>query len=244
MDSSTGIEARGLVKSYGEQPALRGIDLSLGRGQTLVCFGPNGAGKTTLLKILATLMKPSAGSVRLGGLDSRKDPVKIRRMVSLVGHQTFLYDDLTVDENLRFYGRMYAVPELERRIGEVADRMGLKSRRRDRVGTLSHGLQRRAALARACLHDPAFFCLDEPETGLDPGAAGIVGEWLAGIKEAGRTVVMVTHDLARGLELGDSIIVLHRGEICFQSPREAIKAADFPGIYNDCITVGGSQGAG
>jgi heme exporter protein A len=244
VSDSAGIEARGLAKSYGEQPALRGIDLSLGRGQTLVCFGPNGAGKTTLLKILATLMKPSAGSLRIGGLDGRQDTVEIRRLVSLVGHPTFLYDDLTVEENLRFYGRMYAVPELERRIGEVADRMGLASRRHDRVGQLSHGLQRRATLARACLHDPAFFLLDEPETGLDPGGASIVGEWLAEIKGAGRTVVMVTHDLARGLELGDSIIVLHRGKICFQSPRAAISAADFPGIYHDCIQAGGSRGAG
>ncbi len=244
MASDTAIAARGLEKNYGEKPALRGVDLEVGRGETLVIFGPNGAGKTTLLKILATLMKPTAGSLQINGLDSRQDAVQIRRLVTLVGHQTFLYDDLTVAENLRFYGRMYAVPALERRIGEVADRVELTSRRHDRVGTLSHGLQRRAALARACLHDPAFYFFDEPETGLDTRAAGIIRGLLVDIKEAGRTVVMATHDLARGLELADRIAVLHRGKLVYQAHRKDIKPADFPKIYEDCIETGGGQSVG
>jgi len=244
VNDGAGIAARGLAKRYGERPALRGIDLDVGRGQTLVCFGPNGAGKTTLLKILATLIKPTAGNFAIGGWDGRRDAVMLRRRLTLAGHATYLYDDLTVAENLRFYGRMYAVPDLEQRLGEVAGRLGLTPRLHDRVGTLSHGLQRRAALARAALHDPEFYFLDEPETGLDPEAAAIVRAWLVDINKQGRTMVVATHDLARGLELADSVIVLHRGKIVFQARCEEIKPADFPKIYAACLRAGGGQGAG
>jgi heme exporter protein A len=228
------IEVRGLTKSFGERYALRDVDLRVSRGEHLVIFGPNGAGKTTLVKILSTLVKPSAGSVRLDGIDIRDKPAQIRRRISLVSHQTFLYDDLTIYENLKFYGKMYGVTDLERRIREVISWLQLESRWHDRAGTLSHGLQQRAAIARAVLHNPSIMFLDEPEVGLDPQASTAIRELLGSINSGSRTVVMTTHNLERGLELGDSIIILDRGKITYQASRDEVDTLDFRRVYDRC----------
>ncbi len=221
------IEVRGLEKSFGEHLALRGIDLKVGRGECLVVFGPNGAGKTTLLKIMSTLMKPSAGSVWLDGANIRDKTVEIRRRLSLVSHQTFLYDYLTILENLRFYGKMYDVADLEKRIQEVVSSVQLESRLHDRVGTLSRGLQQRVSIARAILHNPSILFLDEPEVGLDPQASAMV----KGVLE-NRTVVMTTHNLERGLELGNSVVIIDRGKIVYQASRRESSKVDFQQVYD------------
>jgi len=226
------IEARGVTKLFGDRHALRGIDLRVSRGERLVIFGPNGAGKTTLVKILSTLVKPSSGSVWLDGIDIRDRPAQIRRKISLVSHQTFLYDGLTVYENLKFYGKMYDVPNLEQQIHEVISWVRLESRINDRVGTLSHGLQQRATIARAVLHNPSIMFLDEPEVGLDPHASNIIRDMLDTINADSRTVVMTTHNLERGLELGNSVVILDRGKIVYQTPRGELSKASFQHIYD------------
>ncbi len=236
--STRAIEARGLEKSFGEHRALRGIDLKVNQNESLVIFGPNGAGKTTLLKIMSTLVKPSAGSVWLDGIDIRDKSVQIRHKISLVSHQTFLYDNLTVFENLKFYGKMYDVADLEQRIREVIAWVQLESRLHDRVGTLSRGLQQRASIARAVLHNPSILFLDEPDVGLDPHASVMVRDILGSINSGSRTVVMTTHNLERGLELGDSIVILDRGKIVYQSPRNAISEANFRQIYDRYTETG------
>ena len=236
--SELAIETRGLEKSFGEARALRGIDIRVSRGECLVVFGPNGAGKTTLLKVLSTLLKPSAGSVRINSRDIKENPVQVRRNISLVGHQTFLYDNLTVYENLRFYGKMYGVADLEQRIREVADWVQIEPRLHDRVGTLSRGMQQRASVARAVLHNPSILFLDEPEVGLDPHAGAIVKEVLSDISTGSRTVVMTTHNLARGLELADSVVILDRGKVVYSESRQAIGEADFQQIYDRSIKAG------
>ena len=232
--SSWVIEARGLAKSFGEHQALRGIDLRVSRGEHLVIFGPNGAGKTTLVKILSTLVRPSAGSVRLDGIDIRDKPAQVRRRISLVSHQTFLYDDLTVYENLKFYGKMYDVPNLETRISEVVSWVQLEPRRHDRAGTLSHGLRQRVSIARAVLHNPSILFLDEPEVGLDPKASTMIRDILGSINSGSRTVVMTTHNLERGLELGDRVVILDRGKIVYQAARDEIDMPNFRQIYDRC----------
>jgi heme exporter protein A len=236
--SAWAVEARGLEKAFGEQHALRGIDLTAGRGECLVIFGPNGAGKTTLLKILSTLMKPSAGSVRVDGIDIRDKPAQIRRRISLVGNQTFLYDNLTVFENLKFYGKMYDVAGLENRIREVISWVRLESRLHDRVGTLSRGMQQRASLARAILHSPSLLFLDEPDVGLDPHASAMVGDILGSIDDNSRTVVMTTHNLERGLELGDNIVILNRGKVVYQASSQELSKVDFRQIYDRYTETG------
>jgi heme exporter protein A len=233
--SSWAVEARGLEKSFGEHRALRGIDLMVSRGECLVIFGPNGAGKTTLLKILSTLIKPSAGSVCLDGIDIRDKPVHIRRRISLVSHQTFLYDDLTVLENLRFYGKMYDIMDIEKRIREVTSWAHLESRLHDRVGTLSRGLQQRASMARAILHNPSILFLDEPEVGLDPQASAMVRDVFGNFNPGRRTVVMTTHNLERGLELGNSVVIIDQGKIVYQASKHELGKVDFRQVYDQYI---------
>ena len=232
------IEAFGLTKTFGEHHALRGIDLQVGEGEHLVIFGPNGAGKTTLVKILSTLTKPSAGSVRLGGIDIRHEPVQIRHKIGLVSHQTFLYDNLTIYENLRFYGKMYDVPDLERQLHEVVSRVQLESRLHDQVGTLSHGLQQRASIARAVLHNPSILFLDEPEVGLDPHAVTMIRDVLDNINAGSRTVVMTTHNLERGLELADRAIILNKGKIVYQAAKHELATVNFRQVYDRCVRIG------
>lgn len=232
------IEARGVEKSFGEHRALRGIDLEVKRDERLVIFGPNGAGKTTLLKILSTLVKPSAGQVRLDGMNIRDKPVQIRRRISLVSHQTFLYDNLTIYENLKFYGKMHEVADLEKRIREVVSWVGLEPRLHDRAGTLSRGLQQRASIARAVLHNPCILFLDEPEVGLDPQASAIVNDILGNISSGGRTVVMTTHNLERGLEMGDRILIIDRGRIVYQALRHELNDVNFRQVYHQCTETG------
>lgn len=237
--STQAIEVRGLEKSFGEHRALRGIDLDVKRGECLVVFGPNGAGKTTLLKIISTLLKPSAGNVFLDGDDIRDKSTEIRRKLSLVSHQTFLYNDLTISENLKFYGKMYDIANLDTRIGEVTAWAQLESRLHDKVGTLSRGMQQRASLARAVLHNPSFLFLDEPEVGLDPHASDMVRDVLSDTDSGSRTVVITTHNLERGLELGDRIVIIDRGIIVYQASGQELTGVDFRQIYNRCIETSG-----
>jgi len=226
------IEVQGLSKSFGNYHALKGIDLRVGRGERLSIFGPNGAGKTTLIKIIATLTKPSVGNVRLDGTNIRDKPVQIKRKVGLVGHQTFLYDSLTIYENLKFYGKMYDVPNLEQQIREVVAWVQLEHRLHDRVGTLSRGMQQRVSLARAVLHNPSIILLDEPEVGLDPHAITIIRDILGAANCRERTVIMTTHNLERGLELGDKVVILNRGKLVYQALKHEIDTVNFLGIYN------------
>jgi len=230
--SSWAVEARGLTKSFGDHQALRGIDLKVNRGEHLVIFGPNGAGKTTLIKILSTLIKPSSGSVWVDGIDLYDKPEQIRGKIGLVSHNTFLYDDLTVYENLRFYGKMYDVLDLELRISEVISWVQIESRLHDRVGTLSHGLQQRVSIARAILHNPSTLFLDEPEVGLDPYTLTVMREVLGNANAENRTIVVATHNLERGLELADSVVILNSGKVVYQSPKQEMDNTNIQQIYD------------
>jgi heme exporter protein A len=226
------IEIEGLTKSFGSHQALRGIDLKVGRGQQMVIFGPNGAGKTTLIRLLSTLSRPSAGTVTVDGRDTRRDPVQVRRKIGLVSHQTFLYDDLTIHENLEFYGKMYDVPALEQRIQDVVSLVQLEPRMYDRVGTLSRGMQQRVSIARAVIHNPSILLLDEPEVGLDPHAIIMMREILSTLNIENRTVVMTTHNLRQGIELGDTVAILNRGRIVYQGLKQEMDIANLQGIYD------------
>jgi heme exporter protein A len=225
------IEVQGLTKFFGDHQVLKGIDLKVAKGERFVIVGPNGAGKTTLVKVLATLSRPSAGRVWVHGIDIRDKPTQIRREVSLVSHESFLYDDLTVYENLRFYGKMYGVHASDERVREITSRLQLESRLHDRVGELSRGLRQRASLARAVLHDPSILLLDEPETGLDPHATGMLREMLDRLAGESHTVLVTTHNLEHGLDLSDRIVILNRGEIAYEAAKREVDRRDFLQIY-------------
>ncbi len=232
------VQATGLEKSFGEHRALAGVNLEVAGNECLVIFGPNGAGKTTLLKVLSTLMKPSTGTVLLDGIDIRDKPAEVRQRLSLVSHETFLYDNLTIFENLKFYGRMYGVTDLGERIREVVSWVKLDSRLHDRVGTLSRGLQQRASFARAVLHKPSILFLDEPDIGLDPQASSIVDDIIGGNGHDRRTVVMTTHNLERGLELGSTVMILHRGKVVYRASSRELTKENIRRIYDEYTQKG------
>ncbi len=192
------------------------------RGDYVVIFGPNGAGKTTLIKVLATIIKPSSGNVRVAGFNVRDSPVQSRRKIGVVSHQTFLYDNLTALENLKFYGRMYDVPNLEERIHEIITKVGLASCLHRQVRTLSRGMQQRLSIARAVLHRPSIMLLDEPETGLDQYATAMLREVLDVLSAGEGTVVMTTHRLEYGLKMGDHVAIMAEGRIAYSKSKQSL----------------------
>jgi len=232
------IQVQGLTKSFGNHLALKGIDLEVRQGEFVVMFGPNGAGKTTLIKVLATIMTPSSGRVLVDGLNLKNDAEEIRRRIGVVTHQTFLYSNLTAYENLEFYCRMYDVPRGKERIDEVVAMVGMTSRLYDRVGTLSRGMQQRLSIARSLLHKPAIMLLDEPETGLDQQAISMLREALQTEREGKRTIILTTHSLERGLELGDRLLILDKGKIVYEGSRQALDLAGLKQAYQHSTRVG------
>ena len=239
QDSATrplAFKIQGLTKSFGSRQALRGVDLDIESGKSVVIFGPNGAGKTTLIKILATVMNPTSGTILVNGVDLKKDASEIRRRIGLVTHQTLLYGNLSGYENLEFYGRMFDVPDRQVRIREVISLVGMTARQHDRVATLSRGMQQRFSIARALLHKPSIVLMDEPETGLDQEAIPVL--WNAMPDETGikRTVVLVTHSLERGLELGERLIIMNRGGIVYEGVRESVDLAALKEVYRSCTS--------
>jgi heme exporter protein A len=225
------IEIRGLVKAFGSRAILKGVDLDVAKGEFLILVGPNGAGKTTLMNVIATLSRPTGGRVRLAGYDLADGAVEVRRQIGLVSHKPLLYDDLSAEQNLRFYARMYDVLNADARIEAVLRQVGLWGRQRDPVRTYSRGMQQRLAIARALLHDPPILLLDEPDTGLDQHAAAMLNDLL---REAGamqRTVLMTTHNLERGLELGGRVAILAGGRIAYQAAKSELDARQFREIY-------------
>jgi len=228
------IQARALEKWYGPQAAVRGVSFDLHAGEFLALFGPNGAGKTTLLRMLAGSLRPSRGEITFAGSD-REDDHSWRRRIGVLSHQTFLYGQLTATENLRFYGRLYGLPELNQRIATRLAEVGLSNRASDLVRTYSRGMQQRLALARTLLHDPELVLLDEPYTGLDPHAATMLRSVLEHLRDGRRTVVLVTHNLSQGLELADRVVVQVAGRWASDEPRSAIDARAFEQLYTDLV---------
>ncbi|MFN8598765.1 MAG: heme ABC exporter ATP-binding protein CcmA [Anaerolineae bacterium] len=221
------IIANSLTKQFGPFMALRGIDLDIRPGEFATIVGPNGAGKTTLLRILATLSRPTSGHVSIAGHTLPKKADEARRQIGLLSHQPLLYGDLTAEENLRFFGQMYDVPQLEARIIELLDKVDLIERRQDRARTFSRGMQQRLAIARALLHDPKVVLLDEPFTGLDPHASDRLEELLHILNDGTRTVVMTIHDLERGWAMCQRALVMARGKIVYEARTSEVDVQTF-----------------
>ena len=230
------INVHGLTKSFGPRAALVGVDLGVDAGEFVTLVGPNGAGKTTLLRILATLTKPTKGSVRIAGLDPVKNGEQARRLIGFLSHHTLLYNDLTAEQNLNFYAQMYDLDNASARIADLLEQVRLTARRRDLVRTFSRGMQQRLSVARAVLHRPQVLLLDEPYTGLDPNAAQVLTDLLAELAGEGCTVLLTTHNLERGLALGQRMLVLSQGRIVYDERRESIDPTAFPETYRALTT--------
>ncbi len=227
------VEVRGLKKSYGLKPILRGIDFALPQGQRIALLGANGTGKTTILRVLAGLSRPGAGTVRITGLDLLRDAQRIRHRVGFVAHQTYVYEELTVLENLLFFARLYSVAHPQERALTLLARVGLEKRTRERVGSLSRGQAQRLAWARALLHDPHLLLLDEPETGLDQEGQQLIDTLLAEHRSRGGSSVFTTHQLERALTLSDSILIIRQGRIAFQQASASLTLADLQQAYSE-----------
>ena len=227
------IEVRKLTKAFGHQAALRGVDLDVDEGEFLTLFGPNGAGKTTLIRIVASLTRPTGGVVRVRGEDLGKAGTSLRKHIGLISHNPLLYGDLTPDENLRFFARMYDLPDHAGRIDAVLDQVGLTARRRDPVRTFSRGMVQRLAIARAILHDPSIMLLDEPYTGLDLQAADMLRAVLQELAASNRTVILTTHNLEQGLEMCDRAAILNRGRLAWQGARAGLDLQSMKEHYRD-----------
>jgi heme ABC exporter ATP-binding subunit CcmA len=210
-DGSPLLEARALQRSFGRVRVLHDIGLSLGPGEALAVVGPNGAGKTTLLRLLAGLMRPTAGEVRVLGRPLGRETHEARRAIGFLSHQSLLYDDLTLEENLTFAARLYLLQQPRAVARRARQAAGLTDRAQELPRRLSRGLQQRAALARSMLHDPPLLLLDEPFTGLDPAAAAGLKSALRERLSRGAALVLVTHDLSDGWELASRVGVLVHG---------------------------------
>ncbi len=225
------LRAEGLRHAFGSVRALDDISFSLAAGQTLALFGPNGAGKTTLLKVLAGLIRPDAGTASVAGG---------RRAIGWIGHQSHLYGHLTVRENLLFWASLYGVPAARReaRTDDVMRRLGVADRAHQPVRGLSRGLLQRAAIARALIHDPHVLLLDEPFTGLDLAAAGECRRLLGELRDAGRVLVLATHNVDEGVELATDVAFQHRGRFLHFAPRGTRGAGEIGDAYRRAVAGG------
>jgi heme exporter protein A len=229
------VHLKGVIKHFGTITALRGIDLELKRGCCLGIFGPNGAGKTTLLRILATLARPSAGTVRIAGYDAVKEGEKVRPLLGVLSHRTFLYGHMTAYENLQFYGRMFGLKKRAERITEVLQAVDLVTYAHQLVRTYSRGMQQRLAIARAILHYPKLLLLDEPYTGLDKHAVNRLHDLIAHLHAESCTIIMSTHDLHRGLDLCDEIAIQRRGKIVYRGLSLGTDVQEFEQLYSTYV---------
>jgi heme exporter protein A len=222
---------RGLWREFGEVPVLRDVAFALSRGGTLAVLGPNGAGKTTLLRMLATLLRPTAGEVSVLGCSLPREAWRARGRIGYLGHDPLLYRDLTGAENLRFQARLHSLPgDAAERAAELLDRVGMSRRANDLVRNLSAGMVQRLAVCRAVLHEPELLLLDEPRSHLDPEAAALVEPLLGPAPE--RTRVLVTHDVEYGLAEGDRVLALRaRGGVAYEGPASGLSAGDARAVY-------------
>jgi heme exporter protein A len=229
------ITVRKLVKRFGLKTILRGLDFTVEQGEFVALLGPNGAGKTTFLRILASLSRPNLGEVRVAGYRLPGHAAAVRRRLGVVSHLPLLYGDLTAEENLRFYARMYGVADLEGRINVVLGLVGLSARRRDLVRTFSRGMQQRLAIGRAVLHDPEVMLFDEPHTGLDQEACEMLDNVLREVAARGRTVVMTSHDLSRAADLASRFDVLSKGIIVASARSADLGSNQLLAFYREAL---------
>lgn len=229
------IEVKNLTKRFGHKVVLRGLDFLVNQGDFVALLGPNGAGKTTFLRILASLSRPLTGLVRIAGYELPAQASAVRKRLGFVSHLPLLYGDLTAEENLSFFGQIYAIPDLQTRMNEVLSLVGLQKRRRDLVRTYSRGMQQRLAIGRAVLHDPEVILFDEPHTGLDQDACTMLDEVLKGVAGRGRTIVITSHDLGRVSQLAKRFDILSKGKIIASSQHTNLGQGNILDFYQQAL---------
>ncbi len=230
------VEAHGLVKVFGERRALDGVSFNLPAGSFLSIFGSNGAGKTTLLRILATLSRPTSGTLSMLGVDALEEPGGLRARIGFISHRPMVYGDLSAQENLEFFSSLYGAVD-KGRIRELLELVELDHRRNDAMRTFSRGMAQRLSIARALVNDPDLVLLDEPYSGLDPHAVQLFDELIERVRP-GRTFIMVSHDLEKGFSLCTHALILARGKVVAFGGRGSFDADEFRRLYLSTVGMG------
>jgi len=224
-----------LTKRFGRLLALRSVSLEIHAGQCLTLFGRNGAGKSTLLNTTSCLIRSYEGDVSILGRNLRDSDEDTRRAIGLVSHDTYLYYDLTTEDNLRFYARLYGLDDVAGRIARMLERFELTAKAKSSARDLSRGMKQRLSLARVFLHEPRLLLLDEPFTGLDEPACETLSRMIAEFVAGGGAVLVTTHDLDRGLEVATRVAVLERGVIAYEADAADIDRATFRDTYRGLL---------
>ena len=232
------VEAEGLARAFGGRRAVDGVSFTLAEGECLALFGPNGAGKTTLLRLLAGLLRPTAGQCLVGGVPIREGAAA-RARVGLVSHASMLYASLSARENLEFAARMYGLPDASTAARRALTTMRVHDRAETPVRLLSRGLQQRVSIARAIVHEPTLLLCDEPYTGLDEAGAAALTQALAERRANGAALLLVTHNLGEGLALATRVAIMRRGRLVRHESRGAVDPTSYAAEYRELVTVDG-----
>jgi heme exporter protein A len=230
------LEATGLTRLFGRHRAVDDVSFALAAGESVALFGPNGAGKTTLLRLLAGLLRPTVGKAIIGGDDVRSEAT-VRGRVGLISHQTMLYPALTAQENVEFAARLHGIAAPKHAAVNALEKMGIADRRASLVKTLSRGMQQRVSIARAIVHAPAVLLLDEPYTGLDANGAAALSRMLHELRVAGASMMLVTHNVAEGIEVSTQAVVMKSGKFARSLPTAGLDAASFTREYRSLVGV-------
>jgi heme exporter protein A len=225
-----------LKKKYGENEALKGVSFSLAEGDFLSIFGPNGAGKSTLLKLLSAQTRPSGGKIYYGETEIKDLTDDFRTKFGVISHLPFLYDSLSAYDNLKFYAKLYGVENIDFRIKEILDIVELTHRKNDLVRNFSRGMLQRLSIGRALIHNPDIIFLDEPYTGLDQHASNILTRILKELFAHRKTILMVTHNLAKGYELSSKLAIIRSGEMVFFKDKDDVNDYEFEDIYISLVS--------
>lgn len=220
------LELRNVTKVFNERPILKNLHMTVSPGEIVAFVGPNGAGKSTAFKCIAGLMKPTHGEIIVGGEATSKSTIKLKKQIGYLGHESFLYEALSPNENLRFYGKLYRTPQLEETIAAILKKVGLYRFRDIRIDSFSRGMVQRLAIARMLLSEPNLLLLDEPHTGLDQNAVEMLNELVKEKQTEGKAIILITHDFEQVLTLCDRAIVLHQGKNAgeIQVPSETLSS--------------------
>lgn len=225
------ISLRQAVKTFGYLQALKKVDLDIYQGKSVTIFGPNGAGKSTLLKVLSMQSRLSSGEILYNGTSYKKLSDDFRKNFGIISHQLFLYDNLSVIENLKFYGSLYGIDYPEKKGEELLKQLDIYKRKDDLVRTLSRGMLQRVSIARALIHNPEIIFLDEPYTGLDNHSAQTLSTILKEQLKNNKTIIMVTHEIETGLSFADTVIIMNKGKIVYNQQKSLLDKDKFQEFY-------------
>ncbi len=220
--SGLAIQARGLTRLFGNKTAVQDVSFDVAWGQVFALLGPNGAGKTTTMRMLCTLLRPTAGTAEVGGFDVTTQPINVREQLGLLPENPGLYESLSAERNLRFYGEIYGVPpsKLQGRIEEILKTLEIYDRRGDKIAKFSKGMRQKIAIARALVHEPRILFLDEPTASLDPEASKVVRDFILQLKARGGTILLNTHNLYEAQRLSDRVGIMNTRLVAFGSPHD------------------------